>query len=64
MKYFAVMTMMIGLFYLLGFLKKTEKIEFMSLEFTTAIKGFAIFTVVWAHSGARLGTGGIHLLPE
>lgn len=30
--------------------------------YTTAIKGFAILTVVWAHSGAMLSVGGIQFI--
>lgn len=41
---------------------KVRKTEFMSYEFTNAIKGFAILTVIWAHSGARLHIGGIQFI--
>lgn len=65
MKYFAVITGMIFLFYILGFLNKKfkeTKGRFMDTGYTTAVKGFAILTVVWAHSGARLGAGGIQFV--
>lgn len=29
---------------------------------TTAIKGFAILTIVWAHIGARLGVGRVQFI--
>lgn len=41
---------------------KVKKSEFMSYDFTNAIKGFAILTVIWAHSGARLNIGGIQFI--
>ena len=34
----------------------------MNRNYTTAIKGFSILTVVWAHSGARLSIGGIQFI--
>ena len=34
----------------------------MDRNYTTAIKGFSILTVVWAHSGARLSVGGIQFI--
>ena len=34
----------------------------MDRNYTTAIKGFSILTVVWAHSGAMLSVGGIQFI--
>ena len=50
MKYFVFLTVLIFVFYLLGFIKKPEKYQWMDRNYTTAIKGFSILTVVWAHS--------------
>lgn len=52
MKYFVLLTGLILACYLLGFIKKSEKYQWMDRNYTTAIKGFSILTVVWAHSGA------------
>lgn len=38
--------------------KKKGTGELMSRGFITAIKGFSIVTVVWAHMGVKLGVGG------
>ncbi|MGN0601582.1 MAG: acyltransferase family protein [Oscillospiraceae bacterium] len=63
MKYFFILTSIILILYFIGFVKRTNnKFEFMSRNFTTAIKGFAILTVVWAHGSARLGVGGIQFI--
>lgn len=47
MKYFALLTFLILACYLLGFIKKLEKYQWMDRNYTTAIKGFSILTVVW-----------------
>lgn len=62
MKYFALLTFLIFASYLLGVIKKPEKYQWMDRNYTTAIKGFSILTVVWAHSGARLAVGGIQFI--
>ncbi|MEQ3445170.1 acyltransferase family protein [Enterococcus cecorum] len=62
MKYFALLTFLILVSYLLGFIKKPEKYQWMDRNYTTAIKGLSILTVVWAHSGARLSVGGIQFI--
>lgn len=62
MKYFALFTCSIFVCYLLGFIKKPEKYQWMDRNYTTAIKGFSILTVVWAHSGAMLSVGGIQFI--
>lgn len=62
MKYFSLLTFLIFASYLLGFIKKPEKYQWMDRNYTTAIKGFSILTVVWAHSGAKLSVGGIQFI--
>lgn len=60
--YFILLTSLIFVFYLLGFVKKPEKYQWMDRNYTTAIKGFSILTVIWAHSGAMLSVGGIQFI--
>lgn len=62
MKYFAILTLLIFGFYLLGFVNRPAKFQWMDRNYTTAIKGFAILTVVWAHSGAMLSVEGIQFI--
>ena len=62
MKCFIAFTIAIITLYLIGFAKKSEKFQWMDRNYTTAIKGFSILTVVWAHSGARLSIGGIQFI--
>lgn len=62
MKYFVLLTGLILACYLLGFIKKPEKYQWMDRNYTTAIKGFSILTVVWAHSGAMLSVGGLQFI--
>lgn len=62
MKYFVFLTVLIFVFYLLGFIKKPEKHQWLDRNYTTAIKGFSILTVVRAHSGAKLSVGGIQFI--
>lgn len=63
MKGFIIITGIIILMYLLGFICKSKiNVEWMNRNFTTSIKGFAILTVVWAHSSARVGVGGIQFI--
>lgn len=63
MKYFALFSVILVILYLAGFIKKKNKDAFfMDREFTTAIKGIAILTVVWAHAGASLGVEGIQFI--
>ena len=62
MKHFAFLTCLIFVCYLLGFIKKSEKYQWMDRNYTTSIKGFSILTVVWAHSGAMLSVGGIQFI--
>lgn len=54
--------MLIFISYFLGFIKKPASFEWMDRRFTTAVKGFSILTVVWAHGGARLGVGEIQFI--
>ena len=44
MKYFVLLTGLIFVCYLLGFIKKPEKYQWMDRNYTTAIKGFSIWT--------------------
>lgn len=62
MKYFAFLTLLFFALYLLGFIRKQEKYQWMDRNYTTAIKGFSILTVIWAHSGATLSVGGIQFI--
>lgn len=62
MKYFAFFTLLIVAFYLIGFVKRPEKFQWMDRNYTTAIKGLSILTVVWAHSGAMLSVGKIQFI--
>lgn len=63
MKYFTTVTGIFAALYVIGFSRKSNTdFSFMSRDFTTAIKGFAILMVVWAHMGARLGVGGIQFI--
>lgn len=63
MKYFVVFSVILLILYLAGFVKKQNNdFDFMSRDFTTAIKGFAILTVVWGHTGGRLSVEGIQFI--
>lgn len=62
MKCFVLLTFLILALYLIGFAKRPGKFQWMDRNYTTAIKGFSILTVVWAHSGARLSVGGIQFI--
>lgn len=46
MKSFVAFTVSIIFFYLIGFVKRPEKFQWMDKNYTTAIKGFSILTVV------------------
>lgn len=59
---FIVLTLLLGVLVIASSFRNNKKIEFMSKEFTTAIKGFVIISVIWAHSSARLGVGGIQFI--
>lgn len=45
-----------------GFCQETGKYQRMDRNYTTAIKGFSILNVVWAHSGAMLSVGGVQFI--
>lgn len=63
MLYFLFLTLLfLILFICTRWAGKVKKSEFMSYDFTNAIKGFAILTVIWAHSGAHLNIGGIQFI--
>lgn len=71
---FIFSTATIGILYILGFFPWPEKIsaklpflrkydlDWMSRDYTTALKGFSILTVVWAHIGAQLGVQAIQFI--
>ena len=63
MKYFVFFSTILLILYLVEFVKKDNRtFTFMDKDFTTAIKGFSILTVMWAHAGARLGVGSLPVL--
>ena len=62
MKYFLVLTVLIFILYLIGFIGKQRKYRWMDKNYTFTIKGVSILTVIWAHSGARLAIGGIQFI--
>jgi membrane-bound acyltransferase YfiQ involved in biofilm formation len=62
MKYFALLSFLIFALYMIGFAKRPGKFQWMDRSYTTAIKGFSILTVVWAHNGAKLSVGGIQFI--
>lgn len=58
---FAFFTLLLILFYLFGFFKKVS-FDWMDRDYTAAIKGLSMFTILWAHSGAQLSIGGIQFV--
>ena len=62
MKSLIILSLLILILYIIGFLKRPTTFNWMDRSFTTAIKGFSILTIVWAHSGARCGVGGIQFI--
>ena len=54
MKYFALLTFLVFLSCLLGFVKKPGKYQWMDKNYTTAIKGFSILTVDLLADGDRI----------
>ena len=64
MKCFFIETSVIIVLLVFGYLfsEKNDAQKWMNRNFTTAIKGFPILTVVWAHSGAMLSVGGIQFI--
>lgn len=62
MIYFILLTGLMFVCYLLGFIKKPEKYQWLDRNYTTAIKGFSILTVIWAHCGAMLSVGRIQFV--
>ena len=44
------------------FSKDCKVVRLMDREFTTALKGFSILTVIWAHGGAYLGIPGLQFV--
>lgn len=62
MFYFFILSVALTLCFIGGGTSQKYRTDFMSVEFTTAIKGFAILTVIWAHSGAHFSVGGIQFI--
>ncbi|MDO5125587.1 MAG: acyltransferase family protein [Ruminococcus sp.] len=63
MKYFILFSCILFLIYSAGFYKhKQNNISFMDRDFTTAIKGIAIISVIWAHASHTLGINGVQFL--
>lgn len=60
--YFMFFTVFCFFCYCLGFLKKPEKYQWMDINYTTALKGFSILLIVWAHTGAKLSVGSIQFI--
>lgn len=61
MKVFMVFSLLLLAFYLIGFYKDVSS-EWLDQKSATALKGFSILTVVWAHVGAALAVGGIQFI--
>lgn len=47
---------------LAGYFGKHDQMKWMDRGYTVALKGFAMFTIVWAHSAARMGIGGVQFI--
>lgn len=62
MKLFIGFTLLIVIVYAVGFVRYQKAINWMDRSFTTALKGIAMLTVVWAHASAKLGIGGIQFI--
>ena len=63
MKAFSTLSVILILLYLGGYINRSGNyIEWMSRDYTNALKGFAILTVLWAHAGAWSGVEGIQFI--
>lgn len=62
MKLFLIMTLVLGMIYLLGMLKVESDVNWMGKECTTGLKGLAVLMVVWGHIGACLHVSGIQFI--
>lgn len=61
MTMFAFFTLLLILFYLLGFVRKPS-FDWMDRDYTAAIKGLSILTILWVHSGAQLSIDNIQFV--
>lgn len=60
---FMEFTISILIFYLMGFIKRSgQNSTWLDCRYTTALKGFAVLTVIWAHGSNRIGIGGIQFI--
>ncbi|MFI3238360.1 MAG: acyltransferase family protein [Lachnospiraceae bacterium] len=60
---FLLFTSILVLLYFIGFINQEKIIHtWMDRNYTIAIKGISILTVMWAHTGASLGVGGIQFI--
>ena len=63
MKTFLTLSVILILLYLIGYINRSgTHVEWMSRDYTNALKGFAILTVLWAHTGAWSGVEGIQFI--
>ena len=63
MKAFLTLSVILILLYLIGYINRSgTHVEWMSRDYTNALKGFAILTVLWAHTGAWSGVEGIQFI--
>ena len=63
MKAFSTLSVILTLLFLSGYINCSGSyIEWMIRDYTNALKGFAILTVVWAHAGAWSGVEGIQFI--
>ena len=62
MKLFVGFTLFIVIAYFAGFDNNKKTLDWMDISFTTALKGIAMLTVVWAHASANLGIRGIQFI--
>lgn len=63
MKELLVLSLILVCMYGIGFIKLSNiKMEWMDKNYTNALKGFSIFTVIWAHGGGQLGIRGIQFV--
>ena len=63
MKAILTLSAILILLYLIGYINRSgTHIEWMSRDYTNALKGFAILTVLWAHAGAWSGVEGIQFI--
>lgn len=61
MRLFVFLTLIILLAYICGFAKQIP-FQWMDRNYTSAIKGLSIFTILWAHVGAKISIGNIQFI--